>query len=233
MKRGLMLGVGAILVALAAGWFLFLRSDAPPPVSLDDAVATATSTTRTEADTATQEAGINGTWTVDTTNSFAGYRIGEELANVGTVEAVGRTSEIQATLAVDQSTITVVSVEVNMQTLESDRSQRDDALRGRGLETDAFPTATFELASPIDLGAEPAAGETISATATGDLTIHGVTNPVELAIEGQVVDASTVVVVGSLDIMLTDYGIEAPTGFAVLSINDIGTVELQLEFTRS
>ena len=38
--------------------------------------------------------------------------------------------------------------------------------------------------------------------------------------------------IGSVDVTLTDYGIQAPTGFLVLSIADTGTIELHLLFQR-
>ena len=43
-----------------------------------------------------------------------------------------------------------------------------------------FPTATFVLTEPIELGAVPADGEEVTATATGDLTLHGVTREVTI-----------------------------------------------------
>jgi hypothetical protein len=82
------------------------------------------------------------------------------------------------------------------------------------------------------LGAPPAEGETISATAVGDLTLHGVTNSVELPIEGSLVDGGTIVVVGSMPVTMADYDIEPPTGLRVLSIEDVGTIEPQLAFVR-
>ena len=36
--------------------------------------------------------------------------------------------------------------------------------------------------------------------------------------------------IGSVDVALTEYGIEAPTGFLVLSIASTGTIELHLLF---
>jgi polyisoprenoid-binding protein YceI len=144
---------------------------------------------------------------------------------------VGRTSVIDATLTFAGTSITAVSVDVDMTTLDSGRSRRDGALETRGLETNTFPTATFVLAEPIDLGTVPADGETISAAAVGDLTLHGVANQVTLNLEGSLVDG-TMVVVGMIDVTLTDYDIEAPTGFSILSIADTGSLEVQLAFVR-
>ena len=51
-------------------------------------------------------AGLDGGWVIDQSNSFAGYRIGEELANIGTVTAVGRTSNVEASLQFAGSQVT-------------------------------------------------------------------------------------------------------------------------------
>ena len=47
-----------------------------------------------------------------------------------------------------------------------------------------------------------------------------------------VLSGNTVVLTGSLPIVLADYGIEKPNSFKVLSIADNGTVELQIYFTK-
>jgi hypothetical protein len=48
-----------------------------------------------------------------------------------------------------------------------------------------------------------------------------------------VLDGDVVTVTGSIDIRFADYEIEKPTSFVVLSIEDHGTMELQLHFRRS
>ena len=69
----------------------------------------------------------------------------------------------------------------------------------------------------------------VEATATGDLTLHGVTREVEVPIQARW-NGATIEVVSSFDVALVDHDIEAPVGFLVLSIADTGTVELQLLF---
>lgn len=246
-KRNLLIGSLAAIVLLAgAVWFFFLRSDAPPPASLEEAVAAVSDeTTEAPSEAATDVTapadttappvvaeGLEGSWVVDQDPSFAGYRIGEELANIGTATAVGRTTDVEAALLFAGSAVTELSVTVDMTTLQSDRSRRDDALRTRGLETAAFPTSTFLLTEPIELGAVPEDGVPFTGVAVGELTLHGVTNTISMPVEGSLVDG-TVVVVGSVELALADYGIEPPTGFSVLSINEIGTVEVQLAFVRN
>lgn len=173
-------------------------------------------------------ADLAGTWVLsDQGTSFVGYRIGEELANIGTATAVGRTADVVVALEFDGGVITSVVIEADLRTLKSDQSFRDGALRTRGIESDTYPFATFVLTEPISIDALPTREETLSRTVEGTLDLHGVTNPVSIALEGQYVDG-LVVVVGSTEIALADYDIEPPTGFRVLSIDDVGIMEFQL-----
>ena len=230
---------GVVAVVLVAGFlFWFLKDDAPDEVNLEDAVEQVTTTT---AGAGSEAGGIEGEWTVDTetgefdyesaTGSFVGFRIDEELASVGATEAVGRTGEVSGGITVEGTTVTAGSFEVDMTTITTNQSRRDDRVQG-ALSTDEFPTATFELTEPIELGAEAANGETVTATAVGDLTIKGTTQSIEMPIEAKLVDG-TVVLVGSTEIAFADFGVEVPSAPMVLSVADVGTLELQLLLVQS
>ena len=191
---------------------------------------TATATPTAEAATTRPEGELTGVWTLsDRGESFAGYRVREELATVGATTAAGRSSAITASIEFDGSAITAVNVEVDMTQLQSDQSRRDGALRQQAIETNAYPTSSFVLTKPIPLDAVPAEGETISVTAVGDLTLHGVTRSVELPLEGQLTDG-LVVVIGSIEIVFADYDIEQPRAGIVISVEDRGIMEFQLVF---
>lgn len=178
-------------------------------------------------------AALAGSWQLSGRgNSFVGYRIGEELAGIGTVTAVGRTSDIEAALQFDGAAITAVAITADLRTLRSDESFRDRALRTRGIESDIYPFATFTLTEPIAIDALPVGEETIDVSVSGTLELHGVTNAVQIALQGQYVDG-LVVVVGSTEIVLADYDIEKPTSFRVLSIEDAGIMEFQLVLERA
>lgn len=178
-------------------------------------------------------ADLAGTWVLSGQGtSFVGYRIGEELANIGTATAVGRTADVVVALEFDGAVITSVVIEADLRTLKSDQSFRDGALRTRGIESDTYPFATFVLTEPISIDALPTGEATLRRTVQGTLDLHGVTNPVSIALEGQYVDG-LVVVVGSTEIALADYDIEPPTGFRVLSIDDVGIMEFQLVLERA
>jgi polyisoprenoid-binding protein YceI len=230
-------GLAAVALGLLAGagaWYFVLRSDAPPPVSLAAAIESAsTASALTPAASAAAEAGLEGEWTlVQGATSFVGYRVQEELAGIGSTTAVGRTQSVEGNLTFDGSAITEVEITVNLSTLASDKSMRDNALRMQALETGAYPTATFVLATPITIASVPNESETISQTVKGNLTLHGVTNEITLRVQG-VIQAGQLLVVGSTDIEFADYNIEQPRAAAVLSVEDHGTLELQLTFAKA
>jgi polyisoprenoid-binding protein YceI len=235
--KKLAIGGGLALIALmaVAVWW-FLRDDAPKAVSLDAAVGAVDDT----AGPASAE-GVSGDWTVDTsvgefsfedsTGTFVGFRVSEELRGIGSTTAVGRTPAVTGTMTIDGTTLTATNIEADMTSLTTNDSRRDNRARG-ALGTSEFPTATFVLTSPIDLGDAASTGTKTAVTATGDLTVHGVTTSVEIPLEAQLT-GETIVVVGSLPVVFSDFGITAPTAPVVLSVDDHGTLELQLFFTRA
>lgn len=184
---------------------------------------------------------IEGQWTVDTsvgefsfedsTGTFVGFRVGEELRGVGEIEAVGRTPAVSGTVTVEGRLVTGATIEADLSAITTDDSRRDNKVRG-ALGTDQFPTATFELTSPIDLGPDALGGDPVAATAAGDLTIKGVSQPVEFDLQAQLVD-DTIVIVGALDIAFGDFGVTVPSAPIVLSAEDFGVVELQLFLAHS
>ena len=137
----------------------------------------------------------------DSTGTFVGFRVEEELSGIGSTTAVGRTPTVSGTITFDGTTLTAATIEADMTAITTNDSRRDDNVQD-ALETDQFPTATFVLTEPIELGDAANTGAATTVEATGDLTIHGVTTTVTLPLEAQLVDG-TIVVVGSLDIDLS------------------------------
>jgi polyisoprenoid-binding protein YceI len=222
---------GALVVVLAGGaglWYLFLRDAGPAPVSLPSSVPSgAAPTSGAPAGSGGTLASLDGTWNVDDSGSYVGYRVQEQLVGIGANTAVGRTSAVTGTVTFAGTQVTAIDMTADLTSLKSDSEQRDGQLRDNGIQTSQYPTATFKLTAPIQLGAVPADGQTVSATATGDLTIHGTTKSVQIPIQAQR-SGSTVTVIGSINIVFADYGFSGPTSFKVLSVEDHGTMEFQL-----
>ena len=67
----------------------------------------------------------------------------------------------------------------------------------------------------------------------GDLTLHGVTKPVEIPAQAQLVDGQ-IQVAGSVTFPLSDFAIVAPNvGGFIISIADQGALEFSVAFERS
>ncbi len=129
--------------------------------------------------------------------------------------------------------LTAGEIVVDTTTIASDENRRDDRLRREGLETDAFPTATFTITQPIDVPASAANGTATDLTLVGDLTLHGVTRSVEIPAQALLSDG-TIQVAGSLPFQLADFDITAPNvGGFIVSIADEGMLEFLVTFARS
>jgi polyisoprenoid-binding protein YceI len=229
--------VAVLLVAVVGPWLYInvVEGDPPERLSLDDVPASSTttaaasSTSAGSADAATSAQGIDGTWTV-ASGSQAGYRAKEVLFGQDAT-AVGRTDEVTGSLTASGSEIAAVEVVVDMASVSSDRSQRDGQFRGRIMSTDRFPTATFRLTEPIALGPVPAEGETVEATATGELTLRGVTRTETFDVSAKLQDGQ-IVVSATIPVDFDDYDIPDASG-GPASVGRSGEIELLLVFRRS
>ena len=177
---------------------------------------------------------LAGTWTI--VEGEAGYRVRETfLQQQADSDAVGRTSGVTGILIVEGApgglSLVGSSIEVDMARLQSNESRRDNQLRGRGIETDTYPTSTFELSGPVPLPADFGAAD-VDVVLPGALTLHGVTRDVEIAAQARLEADGTVVVAGSLPILFADYGIEPPNVAGLIAVQDNGSMEFRIVLAR-
>jgi len=223
----LVVGVVMVMAAIAAGGFLyFTRDTSDAPLTLDDAPEA--------SGESVDIAALDGSWAVvpgGADATVAGYRV-EEVFAAGAREATanGRTSDVTGTLAVAEGSVTEGSFTVDLTTLASDEAQRDNALKGRGLETDAFPRATFALTQPIELPTL-ADGEAFEVSATGDLTLHGVTKGITIDLTGRAA-GDTFTVQGAAPVAFADYEIEPPSN-SFVEVEDTGSLEFVVNFEQT
>jgi polyisoprenoid-binding protein YceI len=182
---------------------------------------------------------LDGSWQVnqslgsigDFTSSWLGYQVQEQFLGVGGHTAVGRTPKVTGSLTLSGSAVTAVSITADLTALVSDSPQRDGELGGDGIQTDTYPTATFTLTQPISLGSLPPDGSTVSATAVGNLTLHGVTKSLQVSLQVHR-QGGIIAVAGSLPIVFADFGFTGPSVLGFVTVNDHGIIELHLLFTH-
>ncbi len=240
------LAVVVLVVGAFCLWIFVLRDDAPDALGsgdLDAALGTTTvavvettaptteaaATTAPPATPAPESNDPSGTWTA-TADSTLGYRVQEVLGGVD-VKAAGRTNQVTGSLTIEGTQATAADFTVDMASITSDSDRRDGQFRTRIMTVDQFPTATFVLTAPIDFGTVPAEGQTLTATATGDLTLRGTTRSVTFPVEAKY-EGGRIGVLGSIPILFSDYAIPDPSnGFAV--VKDNGLLEFVLVFDRA
>ena len=224
--------LGAAVLVTAGTWIYInvLRDEAPERLTLDAAETGAPSAGEATTTTAAAAAatGVDGTWKI-ASGSQAGYRVKEVLFGQS-AEAVGRTSDVAGTFTITGTKVTAGSFTVDMTTVSSDQSRRDGQFQGRIMEVSTYPTATFVLSSPIDLGSLPADGQQIDVKATGKLTLHGTTRTVTFPLQAKRA-GTTIAVAGAIPVTFADYNISNPSG-GPAQTEDNGELEFRLNFSR-
>jgi hypothetical protein len=231
------------LLLLGGVSYLLLSGDTPDAVEAEDAVAGLerddAASTSSDASGRIEATSAEGTWRVDTevepydlaasTGSFVGYRIDEELANVGTTQAVGRTPAVGGAVSVVGTTVTDLELTGDLRELVSDRPRRDDRVAD-SLRVADHPTVRF-TAEDLDLPGELGDGERLEVQVPGTLEAAGGATDVLADVTAQR-RGDVVVVTGSVDVPLADLGITAPSAAIVLRVADTATIEWQLYLVR-
>ena len=233
MKKSVRLVIAALVIAglaLTAGpwaYINFIKDDAPDALNLE---TSPTDTTNAESAKMAGLTDANGEWkVVANSDSVVGYRVKEILFGQDT-EGVGRTKDVSATLTIANNIVSAGSFTVQMGTIMSDAAKRDAQFNNRIMDVASYPTSTFTLTKPISLPDNALSGDVITAEATGELTLRGVTKPVTFPIQAQV-KGDTFTVVGNITIVFDEWDIPEP-GIPGISVEPQGLLEFSLVFTK-
>ena len=231
--------VGALVVLGAGGAYAyFFSSLRTTPSSL--ALATPSPTASSSASPTGTSAAGTGTWTV-ASGSLAGYRVKEQFVGQSSShEAVARTSAVsgQATITQSGSTyqLSAATITVQLSSVASVDSvagynvTNRDRIVQQSLNVRSFPTAVFETQS-VALPAGAAAGQTVTVSVPGKLTIHGVTKDVTANLQLRV-SGTSAQIAGTIATNMTDFGVNPPSiGFT--TVQPAVTIEVSLQLTRS
>jgi len=217
--------VVAVLILVVVGgpfaYIHFFSGSTPAKLSISNGASSGTTTLGHAT------APLDGTWQVSS-GSQAGFRVSEVLFGQSAT-AVGRTSSVTGRMVIASDQVTSATFTVDMTTVHSNRSERDRQFQGRIMNTAQFPHAAFTITAPIAVSPVPADGVLVHPTATGKLTLHGVTNPVTVPLaarrSGNVIQVS-----GSIPVVFADYHIDNPSVAGLVTTQDHGTVEFLLNF---
>jgi polyisoprenoid-binding protein YceI len=172
---------------------------------------------------------VSGTWTV-TTGSQAGYRVQEILLGLHHT-AVGRTSKVSGGMIISGTTVDAADFKVDMAAVTTDAAGRNVQFHDYILKTGTYPSATFRLTEPIQLGSVPGDSQVVTEPATGNFTLRGVTRPVTFTIEAERVTGG-IDLNAEIPIHFALWKIPNPS-FAVAKVGNTGTIEVLLHLVPS
>jgi polyisoprenoid-binding protein YceI len=221
-KNVLLAAAGAVVVlpVAAYGILALLSHDAPAPASLGSA-----------PEAAGQGPGrADGTWVVaDVPTNFVGYRVRERLGPIAAPsDAVGRTTQVDGTVRIDGSRVTALDMTVEVASLDSGTSRRDEFVRDQALDAGTFTTAEFHVDEPVDIG-RPARDRVMDLSVPGELTLRDETNDVMFDVQARW-NGSTIQAAGVTEIRRSDFGIDVSSR-AGFNIDEVGTIEFELTFS--
>jgi polyisoprenoid-binding protein YceI len=229
------LGIGLLsLLALLGLTFTAATNVAAQQASTSTSATTgvigeATNTTACGTNPTTPKTDGGTAYKIDSSASTASYKAHEELQGKGFNEAVGTTNAFIGTIVLDKSSAPVACsrFDVDLRTLQSDSSRRDNYLYRNTLETEQYPLATFILTKVEGLNGAMPQGKETNVTLIGNLSVHGVTKQVAWA--GKVkLAGSTMTGSATTTFKMEQFDITPPKAGPVISINDTLTLEVQL-----
>ena len=168
----------------------------------------------------------------------ANYRVTEQLARLPSpIQAVGYTNSITGGIYIDSlgNPDSNSILNIDLSSLKSDESNRDNYLKRNSLETDKFPEAVFEIKDIIGLNTESLMNtgkNDFEMQLVGDLTIHGVTKTKTWNITASS-ESGKLKGKGSVSFPFSDFDMKIPQLFFIISVEDKITLELDFDINIS
>jgi polyisoprenoid-binding protein YceI len=173
-----------------------------------------------------------GTFRIVPEQSEASYEVEEEFFNrpVRFFTAIGRTQAIEGDFQLqikgNQVELGDNFFKVDLRTLTSDDSRRDNRIRTIGLESNTYPWAEFTATAIEDFPADAAEGQDVSFQLIGDMTIRKVTNPQVFDVTARLEDR-TFTGIATTSLLMKDYGFDPPDLLNILKVTDGVTVTVR------
>ncbi len=146
----------------------------------------------------------------------------------GEITTIGATRAIKGEIAIDftqvEPTLVGGQITVDLTMLRTSKAERDEILKVNWLESVRYPTATFDLHEATNV---TRTGEQLNFDLVGDLTIHGVTQPVSFATTATVSDT---IVSGeaSTTLLMTDFDVDPPKVPKIVEVADAFEIKIKL-----
>ena len=235
--------VVAAIVAAGAFWWFFVREDnslaTSAPAIPADLVGSGSPTAGAGVVSTPGAASPDGalTFTIISDRSEAAYFAGETLASIGVPStAKGSTTDISGAFhllpdgSLDPSQPTTFTVD--LRTLRSDKSMRDDKVQNIALQTSTYPKATFTAKSVTGWDSSIPAGQEQTLKLSGTLDLHGVQKDVTWDVKARK-DGQVITALATLNFKYADFNIPILNIGGFVAVQDNVTLQVQVVAQQS
>jgi polyisoprenoid-binding protein YceI len=179
---------------------------------------------RTPVGSSAPGAALDGVWQAGAGSAF-GWRLRETVIG-RQVTVAARSTKVSGSITVSGTSVSSGSFVASMSDVMTGPTQR------KVMDVNAYPAATFELTSPVALGSIPPAGAVRQVPATGRLSVHGVTRPVNVTVSAERLGDAVYALV-DIPITFADWNISIPDSGAFGTPDRTGTAEVLLHLTQA
>lgn len=172
--------------------------------------------------------------------STASYVVNEEFFSgalakygieAGNAEVIGSTNAVQGELRLNladpANALVAGRFAVNLPSLTTTRSQRDEWIRDNALESNKYPTAEFVATAIENAPASYTEGEEVTFQLLGDLKVRDITLPVTFDVTATF-SGDTITGVATAPLQLTDFGFDPPNFANTLTVANAFTIRVEL-----
>lgn len=215
-----------------------VEEPAATPIPVEEPSA---ASTPTETSIGSQEVSGLHAYIIVPEESKASYMVDEEFfegalaklgIQAGLADVIGSTQEVEGELQLNlddlSSPLGTNHFTVNLASLATDQSRRDNWTRENGPQFNQFPIAEFTATAIEDAPATYEEGDEVQFKLVGDLTIRTITQPVTFDVTATL-EGDTITGVAAAQLLMTDFGIDPPNFANTLSVEN--EFEVKVEFT--
>lgn len=206
-----------------------------PPVEVEEVEETAVETAEEAVESANEAPAAGGlmVYEISQGESEVRFELDEDLRG-NRITVVGTTNQVAGQIGLDLGDLTTAQVgviQINARTLATDNDFRNRAIQNEILETGSFEFITFTPTAVNGLPASAAAGEEISFTIDGDLTIRDVTAPVTFLVTATAVSDTQLSGTATATVLRETYGLNIPEVPSVANVEN--EVDLIINFVAN
>ena len=200
-----------------------------PTTAPADAPTTAASNAPTAAAAPSGAAGSARTFMIVPEQTEASYEVQEKFLNRALPNmALGKTNAVSGDLQVSldgKPSGKITKITVDLRTLTSDQSRRDNRIRTQWLESEKYPFAEFTSTDVQGTPDSYTEGQEVSFKLTGNMKIREITKPVTFDVKGKL-EGDTITGSATSKILMKDFGFDPPNVAGMLTVEDGVTVTI-------